>query len=64
MKNLEIKGVHVAERDTQITDKVRPPGQFWNTWSINGMIGEGLYQPSELGWGTHEKWMPKDACTH
>ena len=21
-------------------------------------------QPSELGWGTHEKWMPENAHTH
>ena len=36
---------------------------FWNTWSVEGFISEGL-QPAELGWGTHEKWMPKNARKH
>jgi homospermidine synthase len=26
-------------------------------------LSEGM-QPSELGWGTHEKWMPDNAGTH
>lgn len=54
MKNLGIKGIHVAERDTQITNEVRPPGEFWNTWSVEGFLAEGLGQPCEVGWGTHE----------
>jgi homospermidine synthase len=36
---------------------------FWNTWSVEGFISEGL-QPSELGWGTHETWRPKNAKKH
>jgi homospermidine synthase len=31
-----------------------------NTWSVEGFVAEGL-QPAELGWGTHEKWKPKNA---
>ena len=38
MMNLGIKGMHVAERDTQVTKEVRPAGEFWNTWSIDGFI--------------------------
>src|SRR3546814_17964875 len=34
--------------------------QFWNTWSVEGFISEGL-QPAELGWGTHERWKPDNA---
>jgi homospermidine synthase len=34
--------------------------EFWNTWSVEGFISEGL-QPAELGWGSHEKWMPDNA---
>jgi homospermidine synthase len=30
---------------------------------VEGFISEGV-QPSELGWGTHEKWMPENAHTH
>ncbi len=30
-----------------------------NTWSVEGFVSEGL-QPAELGWGTHEKWMPEE----
>ena len=31
--------------------------------SVDGFISEGL-QPSELGWGTHEKWLPPQARAH
>lgn len=64
MMNLGVKGMHVSERDTQVTGQVRPPGEFWNTWSIDGFLEEGIHQPSELGWGTFEKWMPEDAFKH
>ena len=36
---------------------------FWNTWSIDGFISEGL-QPAELGWGTHEKKLPASGRRH
>ena len=64
MMNLGVKGVHIAERDTQRSKEIRPPKEFWNTWSVDGFISEGYHQPSELGWGTHEKWVPKEAVFH
>jgi homospermidine synthase len=64
MKDLGVKGVHVAERDTQRSDLFRPEKQFWNTWSVIGYLTEGYHLPSELGWGTHEKWLPKDARSY
>jgi homospermidine synthase len=60
---LGIKGIHIAERDTQRSKKPKPRGTFVNTWSVEGFISEGL-QPAELGWGTHERWMPKNARRH
>lgn len=60
MKKLGVKGVHIAERDTQRTKNPKPFNTFWNTWSVEGFVSEGL-QPAELGWGSHEKWMPKNA---
>ncbi len=60
MKKLGVKGVHIAERDTQRTRDPKPMNTFWNTWSVEGFISEGM-QPAELGWGTHEKWKPKNA---
>jgi homospermidine synthase len=30
---------------------------------VEGFICEGL-QPAELGWGTHEKWMPENGEHH
>lgn len=62
-QQLEIKVIHVAERDTQNTATYKPRNTFFNTWSIDGFIGEGL-QPSELGWGSHEKYLPEDALEH
>ncbi|MBA1140808.1 homospermidine synthase [Mesorhizobium neociceri] len=63
MKKAGVKGIHIAERDTQRTKKPKPMNVFWNTWSVEGFISEGL-QPAELGWGTHEKWMPKNGQKH
>lgn len=57
MQSLSIKGVHVAERDTQVSARARPAGVFVNTWSVDGLLSEG-YQPAELGWGTHEARLP------
>jgi homospermidine synthase len=57
MMKTGVKGIHIAERDTQQRGKPKPIHTFVNTWSIEGFISEGS-QPAELGWGTHEKWMP------
>lgn len=63
MKRVGVKGVHVAERDTQRAKMPKPLDTFINTWSVEGFISEGL-QPAELGWGTHEKKMPPEGRTH
>lgn len=62
MRDLGIKGVHIAERDTQAPSYPKPAGVFVNTWSVEGFLAEG-FQPAELGWGTHEKWIPENAGT-
>ena len=51
MQSLGVKGVHIAERDTQARRTPRPRNVFVNTWSVEGFISEG-FQPAELGWGT------------
>ncbi|WP_373505657.1 homospermidine synthase [Aestuariivirga sp.] len=63
MKRLGVKGIHIAERDTQRAKVPKPFGTFINTWSVEGFIAEGL-QPAELGWGTHEKKLPPLAKRH
>lgn len=63
MQRCGVKGVHIAERDTQLANFPKPMDAFVNTWSADGLICESL-QPAELGWGTHENWLPPDACTH
>ncbi len=62
-RDLGIKGIHVAERDTQRAEWSKEPDQFINTWSVVGFISEGL-QPAELGWGTHEKALPAEGRRH
>src|SRR5262245_42351370 len=57
MQRVGVKGIHIAERDTQRARDPKPRGKFVNTWSVEGFLSEGL-QPSELGWGTHEKTLP------
>jgi len=62
-RELEIKVIHIAERDTQIADRRKERDEFVNTWSVSGFLSEGL-QPAELGWGTHEKHFPEDGGRH
>jgi len=63
MQRAGVKGIHIAERDTQRARDPKPFGKFVNTWSVEGFVSEGL-QPAELGWGTHEKALPADGRTH
>ncbi|SOD99657.1 homospermidine synthase [Caenispirillum bisanense] len=63
MQDLGVKVVHIAERDTQASHVHKKVGEFVNTWSIDGFVGEGC-QPAELGWGSHEKALPPDGRRH
>jgi homospermidine synthase len=60
MQKVGVKGIHIAERDTQSNKMPKPMNVFVNTWSVEGFLSEGS-QPAELGWGTHEKWFPPNA---
>ncbi len=62
-RDLGIKVIHIAERDTQVAKYPKKVGEFVNTWSIDGFVGEGS-QPAELGWGSHEKAFPADGKRH
>jgi homospermidine synthase len=62
-QRLGIKVIHIAERDTQVATTPKEPGEFVNTWSIDGFVSEGS-QPAELGWGTHERHFPADGGRH
>src|SRR3954471_9127506 len=62
-ERLRGKGIHIAERDTQVANIPKAPGEFVNTWSIDGFYSEGS-QPAELGWGTHERHFPPDGKRH
>lgn len=58
-QDLNIKVIHIAERDTQLCQPNKRIGEFVNTWSVDGFVGEGS-QPAELGWGSHERHFPPD----
>ncbi len=58
-----VKVIHISERDTQITKQPKELNEFVNTWSIEGFYEEGV-APAELGWGTHEKYIPESAVFH
>jgi homospermidine synthase len=62
-QRLGVKVIHIAERDTQVSNLPKEPGEFVNTWSIEGFVSEGS-QPAELGWGTHERHFPVDGRRH
>ena len=57
------KVIHIAERDTQIINIPKQPGEFVNTWSCEGFWAEGR-APAEMGWGTHEELYPNNGYTH
>lgn len=63
MQTLGVQGIHIAERDTQVAAVPRTPNVFENTWSATGCMAECL-QPAELGWGTHERELPRDGHHH
>lgn len=58
--DLGVKTIHCSERDTQVTNRPKEVNEFVGTWSIDGLVEEGM-APAEMGWGTHEKEMPKIA---
>ena len=62
-RTLGIKVMHIAERDTQVSNVPKALNEFVNTWSVDGFVSEGA-QPAELGWGTHEKHFPVDGGRH
>ena len=60
---LDVRVIHIAERDTQVADRPKEVDEFVNTWSVEGFYEEGV-APAEMGWGTHERRLPSDACVH
>lgn len=58
-----VKTIHIAERDTQITNQPKQVNEFVNTWSVEGFYEEGV-APAEMGWGTHERRLPPGAQFH
>lgn len=62
-RDLGVKVIHIAEKDSQILNRPRHPDEFLNTWSVDGFIEEAL-APAEMGWGTHESRLPEDALVH
>lgn len=62
-KQLDIRVIHIAERDSQTSSVPKQLGEFVNTWSVEGFVSEGS-QPAEMGWGTHERNFPRDGKRH
>jgi homospermidine synthase len=62
-RDLGITLIQISERDTQASDRPKRPGEFVNTWSIDGFLDESM-QPSELSLGTADKGKPKGAQYH
>lgn len=60
---LNIKTIHISERDTQLTKDPKKVNEFVNTWSIEGLVEEGA-APAEMGWGTHERNLPNGIYFH
>lgn len=59
-RQLGVRVIHIAERDTQVCAVRKRPDEFVNTWSVQAFVDEGC-QPAELGWGSHERHFPTNA---
>ncbi len=62
-QRLDVRVVHIAERDTQVGATRKAVGEFVNTWSVEAFVDESS-QPAELGWGSHERSFPHDGARH
>ncbi len=62
-RDLGVTLVQVSERDTQASDRPKRPGEFVNTWSIDGIMDEAM-QPAEISFGTAEKHRPRGTRVH
>lgn len=60
---LGVKVIHIAEHDSQVSNRPKQAGELVNTWSVDGFVDESV-QPAELGWGTHEQTFPHDGRRH
>lgn len=60
---LGIKTIHISEKDTQTSKTPKIANEFINTWSVEGFIEEAI-APAEMGWGTHERSIPKGGLEH
>jgi homospermidine synthase len=63
MQRVGVKGIHIAERDTQRATTPKPRKSSSTRGRSRVFVSEGL-QPAELGWGTFEPWMPENGRTH
>ncbi len=55
---LDVKVVHIVERDTQDDNQPLRQGEFANTWSAEGLYSEAYLQRAEICWGNHEQSYP------
>jgi homospermidine synthase len=51
---MQLRTIHITEKDTQVSTRPRRPNEYINTWSVSG-FAEEVCAPAELGWGTHEQ---------
>ena len=56
-RRLGVKVIHIAERDTQVSSIPKEPGEFVNTWSVDGFVSEGA-QPSRARLGHARAQLP------
>ena len=49
MRQAGVKGIHIAERDTQRSKLSKEPDVFVNTWSVEGFLSEGVQPSSSAG---------------
>ncbi len=57
---LQIKTIHVSERDSQKLSRPKKKNEFLNTWSVIEFINESTSKV-EFAWGTHEQKIPANS---
>src|SRR5437588_67056 len=59
-EQLGLRALQITEHDSQRSLRARAPREFLNTWSPE-VAYYGSIQPTEIGWGTHERTLPAGA---
>ena len=64
-QKIGVQVIHISERDTQLSNKIKKQNEYQNTWSSDGeSYFDEAMGPIELSWGTHERKNPENLLSN